>query len=94
LKYASVLNVRLYFWSPSCLKSDSRSVGVVKGAGEVGAQDVTRPSPFVVAEKKTGDEEVVLEVGGLCLVGGVVSVCMLYSMVEGCGFEIVQHFLQ
>jgi hypothetical protein len=63
-KYSSVLKVRLYLWSPSCLNSVSRSTGVVNGAVEEGCHDVTRPSALVVAEKVGGEDEAVW----LCLI--------------------------
>jgi hypothetical protein len=56
-KYSSVLNVRLYLWSPSCLNSVSRSTGVVNGAEDEGFHKVTRPSALVVAEKVGGEDE-------------------------------------
>jgi len=40
---------------------------VVKGAEELGVQDVTRPSELVVDVKVTGEDEVEEVVGGSCL---------------------------
>ena len=48
-------------------------MGVVKGAEDDCVQDVTRPSELVVDVKVREEDEVVEEVGGLCLEDGAVS---------------------